>query len=771
MLTLLLLLATASAQFARLGDANALANTSKPADAFSVQDKLLPCNNELVLVDLDSDLAVNCMPPSCPPEATLQQCSSSAASLRIQQWAQRAAGPGGLLTQLSLAAPPPYFFADGTCLDQGGVFVNVSVYPWHCRDPTDSSHSNQWFTIANGRFYSNATGAKYKPGLCMTAGRPGVAAELEAGITMQACDDADDAQSFEYNAADGTVRHTPTGLCVDAGVIGRTVVFDGSKWVSRRIIPHACPEAGNPALLPRDRVGTYTVGRTAIDGDPAKGDRLLVIGGDDSSNNVFWSDNCGVDWFCFDGDQPWTTFGLSFAPVITLDSLPGEPLILAGGLENTVSGAQPNRALFYTFDGGADSWERGYDLPVDGVFPGAITQDRTTVYVFGGSSSGFAVWTLDEGNYNTTGFQMVPGSANAQGADVGRRVFIGGSASGGCFFATDFSPGDLWASQRAGAPITSSNTFFVAREATGPWLPYSNAPWAARASAAVVTSRDGTRVYVAGGVGFDAGVPTGETFSDVWSVDASVCLLSPTGAICSGHGTADLSSVSCVCDAAWQGDDRCGTCTLGLFGPTCGSSCPSGNGFCNSGSGWGVCDPVQGCTCSGQRANGPAGACDACLPSYYGVACAACPNCDPVHTVGGVCDGSGTNGGTGRCVCRDGYLPPLCSAPAPSPSPSGAPAADSASASAAAVSPGAAAAASLFAIALAAAGGVFVYGRFFGGGPRLASLWDSLSASVGRAATKVGNGSLERTSLLGAARVPVSPEAAAGRFGSLATVR
>ena len=54
----LLICATlARAQFQQLGDPLALINTSKPLppDNFSVDDKLVPCNNDLVLIDLDSD--------------------------------------------------------------------------------------------------------------------------------------------------------------------------------------------------------------------------------------------------------------------------------------------------------------------------------------------------------------------------------------------------------------------------------------------------------------------------------------------------------------------------------------------------------------------------------------------------------------------------------------------------------------------------------------------------------------------------------------------
>lgn len=267
----LLALAPADAQFASLvGDPQALVNTSKPGDGFSVQDRLLPCNGGVVLVDLDSDTAVTCNPPDCPPPATLQHCSTSAPSRRIQQWTVAPVGPGLAFSQLTLTAPPPYFFAEGTCLDQGGVKANTSAYPWHCRNSTDAVHSNQWWSLGADRVYSNATG-KYPQSMCLSAGRPGEAPILEVGLTMQPCDADAGAQNFANSVADGTLRHVPTDLCVDAGVIGRTVTWDGKSWNAKRIIPHACPDSGNPALLPRDRVGTYTVGRTH--GDPKKGDR------------------------------------------------------------------------------------------------------------------------------------------------------------------------------------------------------------------------------------------------------------------------------------------------------------------------------------------------------------------------------------------------------------------------------------------------------------------------------------------------------------------
>lgn len=545
------LLTPAQALFSPLGDSLALVNTSKPIDGFSVQDKLVPCNGNLVLIDLDSDASFT----SFPPQFTLQQCGTSPAAQRIQQFTV-----DPVWGQVSLLSPPPYLFP-ATCMDGGGSNANISVYPWLCRNVSDPIHSNQRWTFSGGRVFLNSSSPKYPlppEGLCISAGLPGQAPVLEVGLVLAPCDSTPSAiasQSFSLSG-DGTIRHTPTGLCIDAGVIGRTLTWNGAKWTSAKITPKACPDAGNPALLPRDRIGAYTVGHTSKAGDPTK-DRLLIVGGDDTSNNMYWSDDCGKTFNCFDGSQPWTTFGVSYAPLITLDALPGSPLVMAGGFDNLAGGGVAlSTALYYTFDGGAGTWQQGYDLPTSSVFPGSLTQDRSTVYLFGGADDGYAVWTLDETNYNTTGFTQIPGSANSQGGDVGRRVYIRGKVSGGCFFATDFSPGVLWGGVPRVPSVSSSNQFSVASSATGPWATFS-APWAARASAAVVSSRDGTLAYVAGGVDFANGVPTGAVLTDAWAVDAGVCLLGSNGQVCSGHGTPSLDTVTCSCDPGFDSTPTC----------------------------------------------------------------------------------------------------------------------------------------------------------------------------------------------------------------------
>ena len=279
LLLLLCLLAPLRALFSPLGDGLAFINTSKPEDGFSVQDKLVPCNGNLVLIDLDSDASFN----DFPPAFTLQKCGSSPAAQRIQQFAV-----DPLWGQVSLVAPPHYLYPQ-TCMDGGDTKTNTSVYPWLCRNASQSIHSNQRWTFSGDRVYMNSSSSKYPlpaGGMCVAAGLPGQAPVLEVGLVVAPCDPANTARQSFSLFGDGTIRHADSGLCIDAGVIGRTLTWNGATWKSARISPKACPNAGNPALLPRDRIGAYTVGHTAIGGVAANGDRLLIVGGDDTSNNV-----------------------------------------------------------------------------------------------------------------------------------------------------------------------------------------------------------------------------------------------------------------------------------------------------------------------------------------------------------------------------------------------------------------------------------------------------------------------------------------------------
>jgi hypothetical protein len=492
----------------------------------------------------------------------------------------------------------------------------------------------------------------------------------------------------------------------------RVLSYDpaAAAWSSTPVVEVACVPADARHLVPRDN--GYTVGVTS---NPLGTDRLVIVGGD-LDNNVWFSDDSGVTWQCSAPPQTW--MGRAFAPLWHSPGvLPGDPLVMVGGLVNeTITSI----GMFISYDSGMH-WQRPfcalqsacsaafpptpgfpvkdpdnpfasidnicvlanecYMLPEANVYPGALASDWNTLWM----------WSEISGNlYYLNQSSFGSGWVTAAGASVagagGRKTFIRGTAPGsGCWFSTDFTALDLYVNP-ALRSVSSTNLFATAKSALGPWtVSPVPAPWAARGSAAVTSSPAASFAWVAGGVSIANGVinpDPSSTFGDAWQIDAGVCLLASDGSVCSGHGSPDLGSVTCVCDAGFGGDlcDQClDGASYGVY-PQCGAcAVVPGKGACNEFAGGGLCDPTVGCICRAGWGT-PDSGCDSCADGYYGPRCAACAACG----ANGACDGSGTSTGTGRCVCAAGYTGDDCSTAT-------VPAADAAASAAAAAAAAAAA--------------------------------------------------------------------------------
>lgn len=404
-------------------------------------------------------------------------------------------------------------------------------------------------------------------------------------------------------------------------------------------------------------------------------------------------------------------------------------------------------------------------LPQAQVWPGMVAADSSKLYVFFNET----VVSQSQATWGTS-WVREPGSA---WGSYGRRVWVRGSVAyptAGCWFTTDFSPADMWLQTQgfARSVVSSSSGFATAFAPGGPWTQLT-APWDPRASAAVVASGDGQIIYVGGGMDFQGGVATGVTFGDVWTVDSSVCLLTADNTFCNGHGVADPDAVVCNCDAAWSGDAMCKSC---------------------------------GATFAGSN-------CDLCKPGYWGSSCAKCselfctrlfsptrarpgnnapaplshPSILKGACVYGSCDGDGTQGGTGKCICNTGWVGPSCSQPLPTFAPDP-PNNNNNNNNGGTLSPGAAAGVSLLVIGAAVAAGLWVFVAKFGGGPTVSAAVNSAKATGANLIVRIsfpraaggGGGSprqfagpsAERAGLLSSPRAPLSPEAAAKRFGGQA---
>ena len=210
------------------------------------------------------------------------------------------------------------------------------------------------------------------------------------------------------------------GTTADDTVISYDTVTQ--QWSRAPVVSNGCPDyPDSPSLIPRD--GGYTVGSTL---GPA-GDRLIILGGNNLDNNVYFSDDCGSTWDCYDGPNFWLP--RSFAPILHPTGIfPGNPMIMAGGLagETTfslmmglsydygihwqrpecASNVNCRGALTIVDSTGtcadADYMKHCYLLPDVPALPGALAYDWDTLWLFlekedvGGSGQ---LWYLNATNF------------------------------------------------------------------------------------------------------------------------------------------------------------------------------------------------------------------------------------------------------------------------------------------------------------------------------------------------------------------------------------
>jgi hypothetical protein len=248
--------------------------------------------------------------------------------------------------------------------------------------------------------------------------------------------------------AQGTVVVTPDG---------------GSTWNGMEVNSSApCFGSANPnvPLVPRDNA--YAVGIVNNRG-VGGGDRIIVLGGDATENNVYFSDDSGLTFSCYDGAQIWSARGYALIAHPT-GIFPGDPVFLMGGYVNE---SVPSIGIFVNTGDGTANWARPtctpgscaqvcsdapgtYCLPST-VLPGQVAWTWDTMYLW----SDDAVNTVFELNAASYGQGWaVTGASATSGVPGTRRVFIKGPNVGsGCFFSTDFTASKFfWRQKHAAVP-------------------------------------------------------------------------------------------------------------------------------------------------------------------------------------------------------------------------------------------------------------------------------------------------------------------------------
>lgn len=375
---------------------------------------------------------------------------------------------------------------------------------------------------------------------------------------------------------------------------GRTLKYSpakGGRWHKRALSqPVPCADGSAPLLTSVGSEGSdYAVGAVAMSAAARHGGTRLVIIGSSVNATTFTSDDCGETWACLAAQGPQLLLPRHFGFTLGSGGDGSSALYTGGGVVMIGNSTISSVGLFVSLDGG-ESWARpectiggncvaglaspdppGYGLCSDPsaywncytvVFPGAsgdyaLDGDGTLVMSASQVGSAYAL-ELTETGLKRGWYRLA--SSGGGGGGLGRRVFLRGASPGsGCWLSADYNSADLWLGEHPGV-ASSTNAFATASNVTGPWTVWPvPAPWAPRAAALLfappVPLGVAGHAYFGSGLGFSAGVPTGEAFADLWTVDTSVCLLAPsTATVCAGHGRPDLELVECVCLAGWSGE-------------------------------------------------------------------------------------------------------------------------------------------------------------------------------------------------------------------------
>jgi hypothetical protein len=116
-------------------------------------------------------------------------------------------------------------------------------------------------------------------------------------ITTEDCDLTKPGQIFVWdtdttNSFAGFIKLAANpNFCVDAGHMGQTITWDPmyNVWARNPVSAGTCPDAGQRPFLPRTFAEDYTVGYYRVGSDFVL-ERLVILDGDESDNNVWYSD-------------------------------------------------------------------------------------------------------------------------------------------------------------------------------------------------------------------------------------------------------------------------------------------------------------------------------------------------------------------------------------------------------------------------------------------------------------------------------------------------